>query len=222
MTTATTTSLDEAARRALPNTVQAAARVLERADTPVRGAFLARALNALAEAAAEMDEVSLGDAAGARSDYEALLQMLDRPEVIEALRVHDPLLPAKLRGLRMKQQLLEAEGGTISAEQAGALLGITRQAVDKRRRAGHLIGLPTGRRGYAYPLWQFDPDGRGTLPGLEEVLCDLRNHDPLMQVIFMLTPDLRLDSETPLTELRQGHVEAVRRAAQTYGEQGAA
>jgi hypothetical protein len=71
-----------------------------------------------------------------------------------------------------------------------------------------------------YPVWQFSQGG--TLPGLEEVLTELRGHDPWMQVIFMLSENTRLSGLAPLHELRHGHVDEVRRAARMLGEHGAA
>lgn len=215
----TTRSLEEAAREAPSSVVQASTRALRAADSPARGAFLARVLNAVARLAREMDDASLGDAAGARSDYEVLLRALEEPAALAALRQDDPLAQARLRGLQSKLRLLETEGGVISAVEVASLLGITRQAVDKRRRAGRLIGLTLGRRGYAYPAWQFTE--RGTLPGLERVLEALRGHDPWMQAAFMVNPNTRLDGETPLSALRRGQTDAVIRAAAAYGEQGA-
>lgn len=213
--------LDEAARKAPASAVEAAARVLRAGKSPIQAAFVARALNALARLAAELDERSLGNASGAPSDYAALLEALEDPQALTALRRDDLLAPARLRGLHQREQLLEAEGGAISVEDAAALLHVTRQAVDKRRRAGRLIGINTGRHGYAYPLSQFDPLGGGTLPGLEVVLSDLHGHDPWMQLAFLLNPNVRLGGQTPLAELRHGHVEKVRNVARAYGEQGA-
>lgn len=212
--------LDEAAQKAPRNAVEAATRVLQASKSPVKAAFVARALNALARLTSELDERSLGNASGAPSDFETLLQALEDPQALATLRRDDPLAPARLRGLHSREQLLEAEGGVISAEDAAAMLHITRQAVDKRRRTGRLIGINIGRHGYAYPLCQFDPQG-GTLPGLEAVLEELRDHDPWMQLAFLLNPNTRLAGNTPLTELRRGHVETVRSAARAYGEQGA-
>jgi hypothetical protein len=167
-----------------------------------------------------MDERALGDAAGAPSDYAVLLRALEQPEALAVLRQQDLLAPARLRGLREREKLLQAEGGTVGVDEAAALLGISRQAVDKRRRAGKLIGLTLGRRGYVYPVWQFSQGG--TLPGLEEVLTELRGHDPWMQTIFLLSENTRLSGLVPLHELRHGHVDEVRRAARMLGEHGAA
>jgi hypothetical protein len=139
------------------------------------------------------------------------------PSTLCSSKIHSP---GRLRGLEAPQDLLQAEGGVFTVEQAARSLGITRQAVDKRRRAGKLIGLYTGRRGYAYPAWQFGPNG--VLPGLERVLSDLSVRGPWMQAAFFLSGDPRLDGATPLEKLRQGNLEAVRRAARGYGEHGAA
>jgi biotin operon repressor len=113
-----------------------------------------------------------------------------------------------------------ALGGTISSEQVAKLLNLTRQGVDKRRASGKLIGISMGRRGYAYPLWQFQ-DGH-VLSGLETVLKAMKEHAPWTQIMFMLTGDLRLEGETPLARFRQGDIDSVVQAARSYGEQGAA
>lgn len=101
----------------------------------------------------------------------------------------------------------------------GKGFGIRRQSVDKRRVNGKLIGLLAGRT-YVYPAWQFT--GGQTLPGLEQVLKNLGVRDPWMQTAWMLNGNSRLEGRSPLDNLRQGNLEAVLDAAQTYGEQGAA
>lgn len=189
-------------------------------DSPGKNAFTARVLNAVSRLVTEGDERLLTAAAGAPSDYDVLIQVLEQPDALAALEA-GPLAPARLRGLRARERMLNAEGGTATAEEVARILQITRQAVDKRRRNGKLIGLSIGRRGYAYPVWQFAPEG-GTLPGLEDVLADLRDHDPLMQAAFMLNPNLRLDERTALQALREGDLQQVQRAAKAYGEHGLA
>jgi len=130
------------------------------------------------------------------------------------------LARARERGRNAQAYLLTAERGTLSKDEVAQRLLLSLEEVEERRSTGRLIGLRSEKDSYVYPAWQFDPDGM--LPGLEDVLSDLRKHDPWMQAHFFLSGDLRLNSETPLTELRRGHIEAVRRAARAYGEQCAA
>jgi biotin operon repressor len=203
-----------------PSLAEAVGRVVHAGSEPVRAAFLARALNALAGLTPDVGDEALGDAAGAPSDYEVLLRALEEPTAIAALQPTDPLIGARLRGMQARQELLRIEGGALSGEQVATALGLTRQAVDKRRRAGKLIGLNTGRRGYAYPAWQLGMNG--VLAGLEDVLAELSVRDPWMQAAFFVSGDPRLDGATPLDELRRGNIEAVQRAARGYGAHGAA
>jgi hypothetical protein len=93
--------------------------------------------------------------------------------------------------------------------------------VEERRVAGRLIAFPQ-KGAFMFPSWQFA--GAGTLSGLEDVLADLHrhNHHPLADLRFFLSPNLRLDNETPLARLRGGMIDEVRRAARAYGEHGAA
>jgi hypothetical protein len=215
----TTTTINQPAKQASANLEAAIERVRIASRGLGKEVFVARILHAVAHIATEMDERLLTAVSGAPSDYAVLLQVLEEPEAL-ALMAEDPLTPAKLRGLRQREELLRAEGGTISAEAAANLLRLTRQAVDKRRRVGRLIGLSTGRRGYAYPSWQFNSEG-GTLQGLETILAELKDHDPWMQTTFMLSPNMALDGETPLAGIRRGELDRVRHAALLYGEHGA-
>jgi hypothetical protein len=112
------------------------------------------------------------------------------------------------------------EGGTYSAEQVGESLGITRQAVEKRRRAKKLIALFLGRHGYRYPVWQLTESK--VLPGLEKVLAVLAPHDEWMQVAFFVSENPRLEKRTPIEMLKAGELGQVLDAAEVYGEHGAA
>jgi hypothetical protein len=211
-------TLADEARRAPASAVEAAARALHVSARPGSSAFVARGLNALVELAGRLDDRAMAAAAGASSDLDVLLRAMGDPRALGS--IDDPFAGARLRGVSAAEALLAAEGGVLPVERVAALLRITRQAVDKRRRAGRLIGLDTGRRGYAYPTWQFAPAG-GLLPGLEAVLAELADEDAWMRAAFMLGPDSRLDGESPLSALRRGETEAVRAAARSYGQQGA-
>lgn len=190
---------------------------LETARQSVGIVFLHRAMRALTTIA---EGVPLAGATAAPSDYDLLLELLRQPEVKQILPSRDPLAEAKLRGLLMKRELLTKEGGFVNSEEAAQILGISRQAVDKRRNAHNLIALPVGRS-YVYPVWQFDPSRAMVLPGLEEVLHNLGVQEPWMQTAWFMADNSLLEGQSPLTALRQGQLEAVLSAARLYGEQGA-
>jgi len=205
--------------RAPRSTVRAVERVLQAGKNTTQEALITRTLNALADAVPHMSPHAAGDAVGEASGYNVLLRILEQPEVLAVLHEQNPLAPAFVRGLRGREELLQAEGGAIGASEAAKLLGVTRQSVDNRRRANQLIGLSLGRRGFLYPIWQFTQNG--TLPGLIETLAALQRFSPWMQVQFMTTGDTHLGGSTPLMALQEGRAHDVLRAAQAFGEHGA-
>jgi hypothetical protein len=186
---------------------------------PLREAALARAVSAVATLTREQDDATLGEAVAAASNVAVLYRMLSAPEALDILRADDPLIDARLRGLQARDDILQAEGGTVDVETAARLLGISRQAVDRRRRSNTLLGLSVGRRGYRYPLWQFTQSG--VLPGLRGVLHQLAQDGPWFAAAWVLGSNSRLEGQRPLDALRSGNVEAVLQAARAYGEQGA-
>jgi hypothetical protein len=190
---------------------------LSRTDHPV---FFSRAFNALTSIANELPAQSVEELTASATDFELLVNALSAASVTPETSETDPLVRAKLRGIEARKRILEKLGGTLSAEHVSKLIGISRQAVDKRRSQNQLIGLTQGKRGYAYPAFQFE-NGK-TLEGLKEVLDALSAHDPWMQSIFFANGNDRLKGRTPLEALRQGEIDAVVRAAEAYGEQGAA
>jgi hypothetical protein len=183
--------------------------------TQVRHIFVTRGLRAL-EALKSLDEKNLVEAVKAPSDYSVLVSALNTEEALATARDSDPLTSARLRGIEAKRKLLESEGGIVSSTKAAEILKLTRQAVDKRRKEGKLLGLELGKRGYLYPSWQFG------LQGLGEVLSALEGQDFWEKVSFFLNPNDLLEDETPLAVLTKGQkTEDVIRAAKVYGEHGA-
>ncbi len=180
---------------------------------------LARGVAALSRSLAAMPRADLRRLLRGHDEERILVAAVLQPEVLHRVTGATPLLAAQLRAVEVKRRLLEAEGGTISAEDAGRLLGMSRQAVDKKRRGGQLLALPVGSR-QRYPVWQFK-DG-AMLPGLADVLAALRTSSAWVQAAFFLSRNTRLGETRPLDLLRQGRIDEVVRAARTHGEHGAA
>jgi hypothetical protein len=201
-------------RRVIEHTLQVA-------RTPIRSAVLTRALDNITHVVELLDIESLENIVSESSNMDVLLSLFEESVVLESRRpLHDdPLRSFRLKGLRAKNELLQKEGGVITSSQAAELLGISRQAVDKRRKQGKLLAVSPVKRGYFYPVWQFFEDG--VLPGFERVMEILKDYDPWMKMIFMLNANAHLNNKSPLEELRVGHLDDVYKAAQLTGEQGA-
>lgn len=186
----------------------------------LREALLTRWLTTATEALSRVSTAKLGEAAAASTNVEAVLRVLEAPEMVDPAAPDQILAAARARGLEARQQLLDAEGGPWTVDQVASYLRVSRQSVDKRRKAGRLLALTVGRRGYLYPSWQFTR--QGVLPGWEIILSALEANDAWAQVIFMLSPNDRLENKRPVDALRGGKVEDVKAAASVFGEHGGA
>lgn len=193
---------------------------LRQAAATKHPAFVSRVLRVVKNLEEDLPATKIDEATAAPTDYEVIVDALSASPAVGQSLSDDPVAAAKLRGLKRKLQLIEQGGGTLTSEQVAELLGITRQAVDKRRAANQLLALTQGKRGYSYPSFQFEEGN--TLKGLEEALEQLTGLDPWMKLVFFVSPNDRLEGKTPIDVLRGGHSRDVIRAAGGYGEQGAA
>jgi hypothetical protein len=194
--------------------------VLRELTTTKHPAFYSRVLRAFRRLEDDLPATLIDEATAAPTDYLVAVEALSSAPETTQLMAEDPFIAAKFRGLKRKQQMLKAVGGALTSEQVAEVLGISRQAVDKRRASNRLLALTQGRRGYSYPSFQFE-DGK-TITGLEEILEELKELDPWMQLVFFTTPSERLGERAPVEKLKNGVVSEVKAVASGYGEQGAA
>ena len=141
--------------------------------------------------------------------------------MIQALEA-DPLAPKalrlRLRGQAALNRLLEESGGVLGAGEVARLLGITQDAVRKRAKRGTLLALGRGGR-QVYPAFQLDPETRGLVPGVAEVLPQLATDSAVAKLRFFLTRAGDLDA-APIDLLRRGDAESralVERKARQFG-----
>ncbi|HEV2356462.1 MAG TPA: hypothetical protein VGZ23_02460 [bacterium] len=189
---------------------------MEQTKEPLRRAILTRFLRAAGSALSAANTGTLTKAASADSDLTAVLATLEAslPDADSATD-EEVIARAQLGGLDARQQVLEAEGGTLSAEQMARRLHLTRQAVDLRRTepSSH---WSTG--GPARIAWQLGPVG--IWPWVPQVIHALAPHDPWQQVFFLLSPHPDLEGETPLHALGAGRIDEVVALARTYAAYG--
>jgi hypothetical protein len=130
------------------------------------------------------------------------------------------LASAIARGIPARRKLTEDEGGSISAEQAAEVLGISKQAILKRYQKGQLLAWREERQNAArFPVWQFSD--RQVLQGIEEALQALNagnRLDDFGRLLFFLSNHGLLGGKRPIDCLRKGEVTKVLQAAQGYVE----
>jgi hypothetical protein len=188
-------------------------------EAPTKREWAEKAGNLILELM-DLSEAALSNAAEAPDNWHAMFRAMRNAEVLEQIQKSDPLARAFLDGLDAKARLIEQNGGIFKTEEVAEYLGITPQAVNKRRTLRQLVGLTFRKRGYVFPAWQFTD--HGTIPGLERVLLALTGHDEWMRNVFFINPNTRLGGRRPLDLLREGEIQEVLDAATEFGQHGAA
>jgi hypothetical protein len=164
------------------------------------------------------DAQNLKEIASAPANYDVLTRLLTIG--LMGRQSEDPLANARLRGLKMKEELLRKAGGAMNSEEVGKLLKLTRQAVDKRRKGRKLVAIGFGKRGFLYPAFQFE-EPLTTL--VERVLPEIdRRVEDWKLLAFFLNGNAYLDGASPVEALRRGKIGEVLRAARACGSHGAA
>lgn len=190
------------------------------AKDAVRGAFVRRASAAIERLAARMPPDALVDALAAPTDVGAIARLLGRAELAgPAVAEIDPLVPAIARGVEHRRALRERAGGLLPASDAAALLGVSRQAVDKRRRAGTLLAVREGSD-WKYPACQFDVAAGAVVGGIADVIAALAGQGAWTVLDFLLAGDDALGGRSPLAALRTGDLAPVLRLARADAGDG--
>jgi hypothetical protein len=179
---------------------------------PVRAAFQRRSLEAVGRIASTASIEHLAEALAAPTDVGTLARVLGDSEALGAAVVSlDPLAPLIARNAAHRIELLQSSGGALTAGEVAELLGISRQAVDKRRRANGLLGVRQGGD-WRYPRCQFDETRHEVIADLPRLLRALGASGPWVVLDLLLSPDDTLGGRTPLEILRdEGWTEALGR-----------
>ena len=183
-------------------------------------AFLKRSVKMLERVSSTASTDALESALSSPTDVGGVASLLsDLAPLGVDLSVVDPFAEAMARGAAIKRELLTSAGGGLTSSQVARALGITRQAVDKRRGRRSLLAVPNGSGEYLYPACQFTSDG--VIAGLEEVLRAFRIQSPWTQLSVLLAPAPALRGKTILDALKSGVVETAVAIARSFGEQAA-
>lgn len=118
---------------------------------------------------------------------------------------------ARKRGKKRVAEIL-AEDDMLTAEAFADMLGVSRVTVNSRRQTGQVLGLDGAKRGFRFPAWQLDGDGRpfAALPTLQETL----GGSAWAVYRLLVTPHGALNGQTGLEALRRGQTDDVIAAAE--------
>ena len=178
----------------------------------LRAAFRRRAEHAVSLIAASASPEALARALEAPTDFGALASALGSTVLAGSALDLDPFADALARGTVERERFTLVAGDLLSAEQMGRVLGgITRQAVDKRRRARTLLAIQVAGD-WRYPAVQVNDDGKIS-PDLLVILAAANEAGMSGWVVldFLLAPDAALDGMAPIEAMRRGGLRSVLR-----------
>jgi len=174
---------------------------LERHST-LRDAFIKRSTHAIARLAERADDAMLVEAMAAPTDFGTLARLItDLGVVGTAVAELDPESLDFAREIEHRDKLVQRAGGMLSAEEAGQLLHIGRQAVDKRRRNKTLLAVRQAGDWF-YPRAQFHE--HEVIPGIPEIVKGFEESGPWVTLEFIMTSDSVLDGLSPREALLKG------------------
>ncbi|MBZ9764798.1 XRE family transcriptional regulator [Mesorhizobium sp. CA8] len=121
------------------------------------------------------------------------------------------LAAARVRGRKRVAEIVAGED-MLSADAFARLLGTSRVTVNAKRQSGQVLGIDGAKRGFRFPGWQLDQDGRpfGALPALHAAL----GNSALAVYRFLVSRHGALDGRTGLRALQQGDDALVLAAAE--------
>lgn len=120
---------------------------------------------------------------------------------------------ARIRGRLRAAEILGAED-MLNAEAFAEVLGTTRVTVNTKRRSGQVLGLDGAKRGFRFPLWQVDAEGK---PFAELPILHERLGGAWAVYRFLVQPHGELDGLTGREAIEQGRSKAVLKAAESVG-----
>jgi hypothetical protein len=190
----------------------------------VAAPLLARMVSALSELVAEAPMEVLQRAAEAPSGAGSAASLVAHLSVASPrLAAADPEAAAVARAAELKQSLLESVP-TYSTAEVATLLGISAEAVRKRRLAGKLLAVPLASD-WRFPAWQLasasSASRHGTIPGLERVLAALPMQNPWARLDLLTAPLDGNGARNIVGLLETGAVDEAVGIVVAYGDHGA-
>ena len=128
-------------------------------------------------------------------------------------KLENALAAARDRGRIRAAEILAGED-MLSAEAFAELLGTTRMTINTKRQNGQLLGLDGAKRGFRFPDWQLNREGK-PYPELQVLQERLGGSWAVFR--FLVQPHGELDGLTGREALERGKSNAVLAAAESIG-----
>jgi hypothetical protein len=138
----------------------------------------------------------------------------ERAEIDEEnIELEQALAAARDRGRIRAAEILSGKD-MRSADELAELLHTTRVTINAKRQNGQLLGLDGAKRGFRFPVWQLNRDGKPypELPALRE-----RLGSPWAIFRFLIQPHDELDGLTGRDALERGEGDALIEVAESVG-----
>jgi hypothetical protein len=177
----------------------------------IQAIFLRRVKKWAEDVALALPEQVLADALASPTMRGALATVLTRFSEVKDPSVADLWEEALDRGAAAKEALRQQSGGFEPTSWVARHLGISRQAVDKRRRAGRLLAFESGGGAFAYPRCQFTSEG--VLPGLGAALAAFEVENPWERLSALVSPSPALSGKSVVDVLRSSRKKEERETA---------
>ena len=122
------------------------------------------------------------------------------------------LAAARERGRKRVAEIVAGED-MLSADAFAKLLGTSRVTVNAKRQNGQVLGIDGAKRGFRFPVWQLDKDGRpfAALPALHGTF----GNNAWAVYRFLVSPHGALEGRTGLRALQRGENASVLAAAES-------
>ena len=168
----------------------------------------------LGEAILRTGKTGKGEQFTVQVDPHGNIEISPGPEIAppEAQTTEDAFEAARQRGRIRAAQILDQQD-MLTADDFASSLGVSRVTVNARRQKHELLGLDGAKRGYRYPAWQVDDEGKAfeAMPRLFELL----GPRPWGVYRFLTQRHNVLNGATGKDALRQGRTQAVLDAAES-------
>jgi len=127
-------------------------------------------------------------------------------------RIDQALVAARERGRLLSARILEG-ADMLSAEDFATRLGVSRVTVNARRQKHELLAIDGAKRGFRFPSWQVDDDGKAfeIMPRLFAIL----GPSPWAVYRFLTQRHAVLDGLVAREALRRGRTDLVIEAAES-------